>query len=102
MKLKPWMENITIDDLPNEDLKFLAEEAGIKYALMMLFLFPGVTVTIPNNPFAKLKENYIINNYDGTKSSINRLAIECEITQRHVYRIIKKSLTNKNAEKSNP
>ncbi len=92
MDFKPWMKNITAEDMPNEDLQFLAKEAGIKYALMFIFLFPGLTVTIPKNPFGKLKENYILKNYDGTKTSINRLAIECELSQRHVYRLIEKNI----------
>lgn len=92
MKFEKWMENITIDDLPNDDLKFIAQEAGLKQALMMIFLFSGVAVSIPTNPFSKLKENYIVNHYDGSRMSINKLATECGITQRHIYRILKKRL----------
>lgn len=99
MDFKPWMENITAEDMPNEDLQFLAQEAGVRYALMFLFLFPGLTVTIPKNPFSKLKENYIVKNYDGTKTSINRLAIECDLSQRHVYRLIEKNIKKAPASK---
>lgn len=94
MRFEKWMENVTIDDLPNDDLKLIAREAGLKHAMLFIFLFSGAAVTIPNNPFTKLRDNYIMNNYDGTKTSINKLAIECGVTQRHVYRILKKRIQN--------
>ncbi len=42
MDFKPWMENITIEDLPNDDLKFVAQCAGIKAALTLIFLSTGI------------------------------------------------------------
>ena len=30
MKTTPWLKTITIDDMPNDDLRFVAEEAGLK------------------------------------------------------------------------
>ncbi len=92
MRFEKWMENVTIDDLPNDDLKLIAEVAGLKQAMLFIFLFSGVVVSIPNNPFTKLRDNYIMNHYDGTRTSINKLATECGITHRHVYRILKKRL----------
>lgn len=92
MRFEKWMENITIDDLPNDDLKLIAQTAGLKYALLLIWLCSGVTVVIPNNPFSKVRENYIVNHYDGSRMSINRLAIECGLSQRHIYRILKRRL----------
>ncbi len=95
MEYKPWMESIKANDMPNDDLKFIAEKAGIRSALALIFCTPGLTVSIPKNAFKTLKEKYILNHYDGTKYSINNLAIECDITQRHVYKIIERSLQAK-------
>ena len=95
MEYKPWMDNISADDMPNDDLKFIAEKAGIRSALALIFCSPGLTVSIPKNAFKTVKEQYIIHNYDGTKYSINKLAIECDLTQRFVYKVIEKHLKKK-------
>ena len=42
MEFKPWMENITIEDMPNDDLKFVAQCAGIKNSFDLNFLFAGI------------------------------------------------------------
>ena len=90
MDYKPWMDYIKPEDMPNDDLKFIAENAGIKSALALIFCTPGLTVNIPKNSFKEVKERYILRKYDGTKYSINRLAVECGLSQRYIYKIINK------------
>lgn len=94
MDYKPWMDYIRPDDMPNDDLKFIAESAGIKSALALIFCTPGLTVTIPKNSFKEVKERYIMSKYDGTKYSINRLAVDCGLSQRYIYKIIEKHIKN--------
>ena len=60
MEYKPWMDYITPDDMPNDDLKFLAETAGIKSVLALIFSSPGLTVSIPKTAFKEVKEKYIL------------------------------------------
>ena len=81
MDYKPWMDLIKPEDMPNDDLKFIAESAGIKSALALIFCSPGLTVSIPKNPFREIKEKYIMSQYDGRKYTVNRLAIECDLSQ---------------------
>lgn len=94
MDYKPWMDYIRPEDMPNDDLKFIAESAGIKSALALIFCTPGLTVTIPKNSFKEVKERYIRSKYDGTKYSINRLAVDCGLSQRYIYKIIEKHIKN--------
>lgn len=99
MEFQPWMENVTAEDMPNDDLKFIAENAGIKSALILILLLPGLTVNIPKNALRKLKERYILNEYDGTKLTINKLTVECGLSQRYVYNLINRNLKNKGKDK---
>lgn len=94
MEYESWMENITADDMPNDDLKYIAQNAGLRSAMTLILLVPGLTVSIPKNALRNLKERHIIKEYDGTKFTINKLAVECGLSQRHVYKIIKKHLQN--------
>ena len=94
MDYKPWMDYIRPEDMPNDDLKFIAESAGIKSALALIFCTPGLKVTIPKNSFKEVKERYIMSKYDGTKYSINRLAVDCGLSQRYIYKIIEKHIKN--------
>lgn len=94
MDYKLWMDYIQPEDMPNDDLKFIAESAGIKSALALIFCTPGLTVTIPKNSFKEVKERYIMSKYDGTKYSINRLAVDCGLSQRYIYKIIEKHIKN--------
>ena len=92
MQFEPWMEKVSHKDMPNEDLRYIAEKAGIKHALMLIFLLAGLSIYIPKNSLKKLKETYVINEYDGSRFTINRLAIECNLSQRQIYRIISNHL----------
>ena len=92
MQFEPWMEKATPNDMPNDDLKFVAEKAGMKQALMLIFLLPGLNVSIPKNALRIVKERHIINEYDGTRFTINKLAKECDLSQRQIYRIISNHL----------
>lgn len=98
MEFQEWMKNITADDMPNDDLKYIAENAGIRSALILILLLPGLTINIPKYALRKLKEKYIIKEFDGSKFTLNRLAIECGLSQRYVYNMIKKRLKQKKKE----
>ena len=94
MDYKPWMDSITVEDLPNDDLKFVAVNAGMRCALTLILSVPGLTVCIPRNALKLVKERHILNEYDGTKFSLNKLAVECEVSQRHVYKILERHLSS--------
>ena len=91
-EIKPWVENITADDMPNDDLRFIAEKAGLKSALALIFFTPGLNVSIPKTAFKQLKDKYILNNYRGDKYSMNELSVKCSVSQRYIYRLIKDNI----------
>ena len=91
-EMKPWMDNITSDDMPNEDLKFIAETAGLKSALALIICTPGLMVSVPKSAFKLLKDKYILNNCNGTKYSMNDLCVKCDVSQRYIYKLIRQKL----------
>ena len=64
------------------------------FILLLIFLLPGITINIPKNGLRRLKEKYIMKNYDGSKSKLNKLALECDLSPRYVYKLIKKNMKN--------
>ncbi|MBQ9245596.1 hypothetical protein IJ182_04945 [bacterium] len=92
MQYEPWMDKATPDDMPNADLKFVAETVGMRQALLFVFLLSGYNVYIPKNALRLVRDKHIINKYDGTKYTINILAKECDLTTRQIYRIIEEHL----------
>ncbi len=102
MQYEPWMDKATPNDMPNDDLKFVAETVGMRQALLFVFLLSGYNVYIRKNALRLVRDKHIINEYDGTRYTINRLAKECDLTTRQIYRIIEEHLhksKNKDSKK---
>ena len=96
MEFPPWTKLITIDDLPNDELKYLADIIGFPKVLEILMTVEqNMMVYIPKNPFRETKEKYILEHYDGTKYTMLKLAKECNITERHIYNLLRKKLKKK-------
>ena len=85
---KPWVRNITPEDMPNEDLKFIAENAGVNAALALILHTQGLIVSIPKNALKQVKDKYILNSYKWSKYSLNELAVECGVSQRYIYKLL--------------
>lgn len=92
MEFKPWMKDLTPDDMPNEDLRTLAEELGVETALKVIDAWGGLSINIPRNPFRIFIINYILKNYDGTRSSMIQLTKDCDVTDKYIYRLFKKKI----------
>lgn len=86
---KPWINEIDINDLPNEDLKIIAEIIGIDIAIKMMCELPGIAISIPKNATLKAKIKYVKKHYDGSKKSRYKLAKECDLSENYIYRISK-------------
>ena len=94
MQNTPWKNYVKLEDIQNDDLKTIAEEAGLDISLKIIMALRGLTIYIPLKPFKKSIERYILAKYDGTKYSINKLAMECEMSQRQVTKIIKRKISS--------
>lgn len=94
MKEKPWLKDITADDMPNEELRILASFCGVEFVIHLMEQASGLNINIPKFPFRKLKEKYILENCNGEKASAIKFAMECDVTVKHVYNILRKKKGN--------
>lgn len=89
-KKRPWIKYITKDDMPNDDLLTFSDYVGIEETVDIVLALPGLTIPIPRKPFRIAKEKYIIDNFNGTKYSINQLALDCDLSTKQVYKILRR------------
>lgn len=93
MDKKPWLDEITVEEMPNEELKTIASLCGVKTAIDLMKNMPGVMICVPNRSLIALRNKYICKKYDGTKKSLLDLSLSLGITQRQLYEIIKRQKT---------
>lgn len=91
MNNKPWLDEITADEMPNEELKIIASLCGVQTAIDLMKQMPGVMICIPNRSLITLRNKYICKKYDGTKKSLIDLGLSLGISQRQIYEIIKRN-----------
>ena len=70
MEYKPWMDFITPDDIPNDDLRNVEAFAKYETALALMLYCPGMTISVPTLRFSKAKR---INTRENQKKRINPL-----------------------------
>ena len=99
MQNKPWIDKITSENLPNEDLKTIAFLLGLDAAVKLMCERPGVNLSIPKNATLPAKILYIMEKYDGTKKSRLKLSKECDLSEGYIYRIARKRSLNQNPTK---
>ncbi len=94
MNNKPWMSNITEENLPNEDLKILAAVIGLDPTIKIMCELPGINIAVPKNATLQAKIDYVKAHYDGTKKSRYELAKMCDLSEGYIYRIARKRNMN--------
>lgn len=82
-----WRDLIGKDDLPNDDIKNIADICGMDTAIKIMENMPGLLVNIPKNGMRKVKNRYIAEHYNG--HNVKELAVICNMSMRHVYNVIK-------------
>lgn len=87
--LEDRLSKLTAENMPSEELKDIAYFCGVEVAKSLMLKCPGLDFRIPKNSLDDIKRSYILERYDGTLSSLRRLAIECDLSQRYVASIVK-------------
>lgn len=84
-----WAKYINEDDLPNEEMEVFCSIIGLEATKKIMLAYQGSTITIPKLALSKYKDRYILENYNGTKLSRVHLAKECNVSERHIYNVVK-------------
>lgn len=90
-----WAKYITEENLPTDDLHYLASIIGLEATKKLMFYAAGEKFSIHAHCNQKYKKQYIIDNFDGTKQSMNKLVRQCDTTTRYVYKVIEEFVHNK-------
>ena len=88
MSNPPWTELITMETLPNDDLKFLASLVGLPPIIYLMCYYQGSTYTVPKNATLRARREYVKKHYDGSKSSRLYLCRVCNFSENDIYKII--------------
>lgn len=85
-----WAKYITEKSIDNEELQTLVSIIGFEATKKLMLNYAGRNIFIPKAVLMKYKHQYIVDNYDKTKTSRIRLVQACDITESYLYKILKK------------
>ena len=83
-----WAKYITEENLPTEDLQYLASIIGLEATKKLMFYAAGEKFSIHAHCNQKYKKQYIIDNYTAKRSNIIELVKACDTTERYIYKVI--------------
>lgn len=89
-----WMKEITIQDMPNGDMRLVAELCGVEIAVKLMEQLGGVNIYIPKLLEKRLMEAYVQRHYTG--SNAKELAIKMGKSVRFVYGLVESNRASKN------
>jgi len=85
----PWIDYITMENLPNEDLKIVAAIIGLAPTIQLMCEVPGMLISVPKNATLKARVEYVKKHYDGSKKSRYELSKTCGLSENYIYRVAK-------------
>lgn len=80
------IEEMGINDLPNESLKFAAEECGLDVVKKLMEKCPGLLLSIPQKPGSAFTRRYVLRHYNGENTLV--IARKLGISRRYVEKIL--------------
>lgn len=85
--MKELKNEIKIEDLPNKDMRLVAESCGVEVALSLLKHMSGVSLYIPKKDIKAALDRYIRDNYTGKNAK--ELALRFGKSERYIYQVVK-------------
>ncbi len=84
IQMSVW-DSLTFDDLPNEDLKWVAKTLGLDVAKRIWKRFAGNHVACPSRMTPNAVRRYMADNCEKT---VHQLAFETGVSERTIYRYL--------------
>jgi Mor family transcriptional regulator len=89
---KEWeamIDSMSLDDMPNRDMRDVAEFCGLDVARSLLRFFAGAHIIIPKQrAFLRIAQKFIVSNFDGKNAKHLSRITGCSLS--FVYDTIKK------------
>jgi hypothetical protein len=82
-------KEFTQDDLPNDGMRWLADEIGMEAAVRVIVNLAGTALYAPVTAKTALKRKYAQKHYDGHNS--RRLALQLDVAERTIFKWIGES-----------
>ena len=83
------VESMTLEDMPTEDMRHLAESCGVDVAIKLLKTMAGINIYIPLQiRFRKVIERFVVKEFNSANAKI--LAQACNISINYVYEIVQR------------
>ena len=83
-------ENMTIEDIPSEGMRMIAEDCGIEVALKIMQKLAGTRFSVPRYWHKIVAEKYIVAN---ASKPVNALAVDVGLSDTMVLRTLNKKVT---------
>lgn len=78
--------DVTAEDMPNEDMRLVADLCGIETAMSLLHNLDGISIYIPKSGLNTIKQRWIRKNC--SKYSVKEMAVMLRVTERFVYKTL--------------
>ncbi len=85
-----------MDNLPNEDMKIVANVIGLEATIKIMCELQGVNISVPQNATLSAKIAYIQDVYDGSKQSRVKLSKLCGLSENYIFRMYRKKMQDTN------
>ncbi|MBQ9149481.1 hypothetical protein IJX73_00970 [bacterium] len=84
-------EKLTIEDMPSETFAVIFELCGVEVATSILYNMCGAVIQVPARGFQKIEKKIILQDYDGTTSSIRAISRKLKISETLIRETLRKS-----------
>jgi Mor family transcriptional regulator len=85
--MQGWTKYITKADLPNVELKLVADIIGMETTINLMEELAGTFINFPKTALNKCRNQFICEEYDGSKESRMALAKKFGVTERYIIKV---------------
>ncbi len=87
MDVKQVIEQLSIEDMPSDDMRLLAKYCGVDVAVKVMQNMGGLGIYVPKNPFPLIVERILRTERN---PNFKEIATTCNVTERYVRKIWQK------------